>query len=68
VLREIRAVIQSAEQMLADMGSSLTAGKSAASPPRRRSRRLSPEGRAKIIAALKKRWAKYHAGKGKAGA
>lgn len=42
---EIRQIIGAAEEMLADLGDAGV-------------RRLSPEGRARIIAAAKRRWAK----------
>jgi hypothetical protein len=56
--REIESIIAAANSMLGQLGSA--AGPGVRVAPRRR-RRLSPEGREKIRAALKKRWAKYHA-------
>jgi hypothetical protein len=63
VVDEIRQIIGAAEEMLADLGD---AGVIARRRLRRRVRkargtgvrRLSPEGRARIIAAAKRRWAK----------
>jgi len=63
VVDEIRQIIGAAEEMLADLGD---AGVIARRRVRRRlrkargagRRRLSPEGRARIIAAAKRRWAK----------
>jgi hypothetical protein len=70
---QLRDVIASGQAMLADLGGTGARASSAAAPSaparrapatpapaRKRKRRLSPEGRARIIAAAKKRWARYH--------
>jgi len=63
VADELRQVVATAQGMLADLGQEVSAsaarGRRAGSAKKKR--RLSPEGRANIIAAAKKRWAKYHA-------
>lgn len=67
VVTELRHVIAVAQQMLGDLGEEASASaarvRKAGGAPKKR--RLSPEGRANIIAAAKKRWAKYNAAKGK---
>jgi hypothetical protein len=64
VAAEIQAVIGAAQRMLADLGDDAAIARHRMRKARRAgSARLSAEGRARIIAALKKRWAKYHAEK-----
>jgi hypothetical protein len=68
VAADIEAVIHEAQKMLVDIGADAAKGgrrirrvvKAVA-----KKRKLSPEGRARIIAAAKKRWAKHRAAKGK---
>jgi hypothetical protein len=64
IAAEIRGVIRSAERMLADLGDDAAIARHRARKAVRRigaKRNVSPEGRARILAALKRRWAKYHA-------
>ena len=63
VARELRELISTAQAMLADLGDdAVVAGRRARKAVRRvtrkRKRQLSPEGRARLVAAVKKRWAK----------
>jgi hypothetical protein len=66
VADELRAAIAAAEGMMAEIGEGAAAAgrralassaKTAPSGQRKRRRKLSPEGRAAIIAAVKRRWA-----------
>jgi hypothetical protein len=70
LVAQLEDVVRTGQRMLEELGAT-----SASSGPARRSggrkgtsgsRRLSPEGRARIIAAAKKRWAKYNRAKKKA--
>jgi len=70
VAGELRDFIATAQQMLEDLGEDAaysgrrvkrTVGKAARKVKRKR--KLSAKGRANIVAAAKKRWAKYNAGK-----
>jgi hypothetical protein len=70
VAGELKGVIATAQRMLSELGGEAAAGArrvQAAVPKagRKRKRRLSAQGRANIIAAAKKRWAKYNAEKRK---
>ena len=63
VVSEINGVIATAHQMLQDIGELPAGSQRGASRPKgvaKKRRRLSPEGRARFIAAAKKRWAKYN--------
>ena len=63
---DLRAVMRQAQDMLADVEDTAVIGyRRARKAARKSKRRLSPEGRANIIAAAKKRWARYHAAKKK---
>ncbi|MEZ5320095.1 MAG: hypothetical protein R2752_22025 [Vicinamibacterales bacterium] len=68
VAAEIEAVIREAKRMLADIGVDVKKGgkriRRAAKQAGSGKRRLSPEGRARIIAAARKRWAEHRARKG----
>lgn len=73
VAEDLRNVIASAQDMLGDLGDNAAiarhagrkAVRKAKSRARKGKRRLSAQGRANIIAAAKKRWAKYNAKKKK---
>ena len=63
VAQELRELINTAQTMLADLGDDAAvlrrrARKAVPRVTRKRKRQLSPEGRARLVAALKKRWAK----------
>ena len=63
VARELRELISTAQTMLADLGDDAVvlrrrARKAVRRVTKKRKRQLSPEGRARLVAALKKRWAK----------
>lgn len=62
---ELRHVIRTAQGMLADIGAEASASAAIVRRSGRKKRNLSPEGRAAIIAATKRRWARHHAAKGK---
>lgn len=62
---QLRGVIATGERMLAELGGSTAARVRRAGGARTGKRRLSPEGRARIIAAAKKRWAQYRKEQGK---
>jgi hypothetical protein len=69
---ELRRVIDTAEDMLGKLGDGVVvarrrAGRVARKATRRRRRRLSAQGRANIIAAAKKRWARVRKAKGAKG-
>lgn len=64
----LRGVIRTGETMLAELGdeaATAARGSGAGRKAKRGKRRLSPEGRARIIAAAKKRWAQYRKDKEK---
>ena len=66
VAAELNHLIASARGMLSDLGEEASAGAARVRKARgakKKKRRLSAKGRANIIAAAKKRWARYHAGK-----
>lgn len=67
VATELQRVMASAQGMLADLGEEVSASAARVQRvgARKGKRRLSPEGRARVVAAAKKRWAKYHAEKRK---
>jgi hypothetical protein len=67
VAAELRPVIASVQGMLADLGEEVSASaRVQKAGARKGKRRLSPEGSARIVvAAAKKRWAKYDAEKKK---
>jgi hypothetical protein len=63
VAQELRALISTAQDMLADLGDDAVILRRQAKKIVRRTakkgkRQLSPEGRARLVAALRKRWAK----------
>jgi ElaB/YqjD/DUF883 family membrane-anchored ribosome-binding protein len=63
VTRELRELISTAQTMLADLGDDAAvlrrrARKAVRRVTKKRKRQLSPEGRARLVAAVKKRWAK----------
>lgn len=49
--------LQQVRALLSGVESGSPKAKGSADKPRRKKRKLSPEGRARIVAALKKRWA-----------
>lgn len=65
VVAELNHLIASARGMLSDLGEEASAGAARVRTAggAKKKRRLSAKGRANIIAAAKKRWARYHAGK-----
>jgi hypothetical protein len=63
---ELGEVLSTAQDMLADLGDDVATGRRRArkvvrKATKKRKRNLSPEGRARIIAAVKKRWANQKA-------
>jgi hypothetical protein len=67
---ELRRVIDTAEDMLGKLGDGVVvarrrAGRAVRKVTRRRRRRLSAQGRANIIAGVRKRWARVRKGKAK---
>ena len=72
LVTELENVVRTGQRMLEELGASPVEGgrpgRSTGRQAKTGSRRLSPEGRARIIAAAKKRWAKYNREKKKKGA